>query len=423
MDIQFERFQLSNGLTFIFHLDESTPMIAFNVLYNVGAKDEDPDHTGFAHLFEHLMFGGSVNIPNFDGPLQMAGGENNAYTTNDFTNFYIQLPAENMETAFWLESDRMLSLAFSQESLDVQKKVVMEEFKEHYLSKPYGNIWHIMRELCYTTHPYRWMTIGKNLEHIEKVSLQQVKNFFFKHYCPQNAIICVAGNSTLEEVKRMAKKWFGDIPAGHKYERNLPQEPVQKEARFREVFADVPVSALVKAWHIGDRRSRDYYVADIISEILGNGKSSRFHHRLIKEQQIFSSIECYHTGSIDPGLLVIEGRLAKNITLDQANEAIEKEIELLLKEGIEETELQKAIQKIEVQIVFEDMQLLSRANNLAYYEWLGDANMMNTEFDNYQSVTVEELMSKAQEIFKSTNSNTLFYKTKSKIDTKALHKD
>src|SRR5687767_7959075 len=275
--INFERFSLPNGLTIIVHQDTSTPMAVMDVMYDVGARDEDPQQTGFAHLFEHLMFGGSVNIPSYDEPLQMAGGENNAYTTNDLTNYYIQLPAENLETAFWLESDRMLSLAFSEKSLDTQRKVVCEEFKEHYLTKPYGDAWHKMRELAYKKHPYRWMTIGKELAHIETASLKEVKNFFKKHYSPVNAVMVVAGNVTVARVKELAEKWFGDIPSGAKYERELPIEPEQLEARTLEIKADVPLDAFYKCWHISSRLDKRYYVADLITEILSGGASSRLY--------------------------------------------------------------------------------------------------------------------------------------------------
>jgi predicted Zn-dependent peptidase len=251
--ILFEKFTLDNGLRVLVHEDKSTPMAVVNVLYDVGARDEDPAKTGFAHLFEHLMFGGSVHIPVYDEPLQVAGGENNAYTTNDLTNYYCQLPAENIETAFWLESDRMISLAFSKKSLEVQRKVVCEEFKEHYINKPYGDVWHKLRELVYTRHPYRWMTIGKELKHIEDATLEDVKAFFNKHYNPSNAILVVAGNVELANVKLLTEKWFGPIPAGKKYERNLPVEPPQNAPRFLEVKADVPLDALYKCWHIYPR--------------------------------------------------------------------------------------------------------------------------------------------------------------------------
>ena len=272
--IQFEKFSLANGLRVIVHQDNSTPMAVVNIMYDVGARDEDPERTGFAHLFEHLMFGGSVNIPNYDEPLQMAGGENNAYTTNDLTNYYIQLPSENLETAFWLESDRMLSLAFSKKSLDVQRKVVCEEFKEHYLTNPYGDVWHKMRELAFTKHPYRWMTIGKELSHIEQAKLEDVEHFFFKHYRPVNAVLVVAGNVTVEKVKALAEKWFGDIPSGEVYKRNLPQEPAQTAARKLVLKADVPLDAFYKCWDMGGRLDRRYYITDLLTDILSGGGSS-----------------------------------------------------------------------------------------------------------------------------------------------------
>ena len=262
--IHFERFVLDNGLRVVVHEDKTTPMAVVDVMYDVGARDEDESRTGFAHLFEHLMFGGSLHIESYDEPLQMAGGENNAYTTNDLTNYYCQLPVENIETAFWLESDRMLSLAFSENSLEVQRKVVMEEFKEHYINKPYGDAWHKLRELSYKVHPYKWMTIGKELSHVENARLQDVKDFFFKHYTPANAILSVAGDITTDRVKELAEKWFGDIPSGKKYHRNLPPEPVQQEPRIMEVTAAVPVNALYKAWHVAGRLDQRYYATELI---------------------------------------------------------------------------------------------------------------------------------------------------------------
>lgn len=410
--LDFERFTLDNGLRVIVHKDTTTPMVAVNVLYDVGARDENPERTGFAHLFEHLMFGGSENIPSYDEPLQMAGGENNAYTTNDITNYYIQLPLQNIETAFWLESDRMNALAFSEKSLDVQRKVVSEEFKEHYINKPYGDAWENMRKLAYKQHPYQWMTIGKELKHIEDAHLDDVKSFFFKHYRPVNAILSVAGNVTTEQVRQLAEKWFGNIPAGDKYNRNLPQEPLQTEARVATVEANVPLDALYKAWHIGGRMSPSYYTADLITEIMGNGVASRLHLRLVKELQLFSNISCYHTGSTDPGLLVIEGKIVEGKSIADANAAVEAEIEKLVSGGVTEDELQKAKNKIEAMITFEDMTILSRANNLAFYELLGDADLINKEWNNYNTVTTAMLQQTAQEVFRKENSNTLFYKRK-----------
>ncbi|HVV05927.1 MAG TPA: pitrilysin family protein [Puia sp.] len=407
--IRFERFQLSNGLRVLVHEDHSTPMAVVNVLYDVGARDEDPAKTGFAHLFEHLMFGGSVNIEDFETPLQLAGGENNAYTTNDFTNYYIQLPAENIETAFYLESDRMLSLAFSEKSLEVQRKVVCEEFKEHYINKPYGDVWFKMRELTYKQHPYRWMTIGSKLSHIEEAQLEDVRQFFFKYYRPVNAILVVAGKVSVAQVRELAQKWFGDIPSGEKYVRNLPKEPAQHEIRKLEVTGDVPLDALYKAYPMAARTEPGYYVADLITEILGGGASSRLHQTLIKEKKLFSQIECYHTGSVDPGLLVIEGKLIKGVTLEEADKAVDEELARMMKERVSDLELTKVKNKTESAIVFEDMSVMNRANSLAIYELLGDANMMNTELGKYQSVTAEEILQYSQRIFDVKNSNTLYY--------------
>lgn len=411
--IKYNKFTLDNGLRFIVHEDTSTPMVAFNILYDVGAKDEDPTKTGFAHLFEHLMFGGSVNIEDYDSPLQMAGGENNAYTTNDITNYYIQLPAENIETAFWLESDRMLSLAFTKKSLDVQRKVVCEEFKEHYINKPYGDTWKYLRELCYRQHPYQWMTIGKELGHIEEATLEDVKAFFFKHYRPVNAIVCVAGNITTDKVKELAEKWFGPIEAGEKYIRKLPTEPVQEEARFLSVEKEVPVSIIYKAYHMEGRLSKNYYVADILTEILGSGQASRLYQKLVKEQQLFSQIDCYHTGSVEPGLLLVEGKILPHVKPEDADKAILVELQKVKDEFVSEFELEKVKNRIESMVNFEDIGLLSRANNLAFYELLGDADLMNKEFENYISVNVEDIQHYAQHMFEPKRCNTLYYLAKS----------
>jgi len=410
--IQFDRFVLDNGLTVLVHEDHSTPVAVVNIMYNVGSRDENPEKTGFAHLFEHLMFGGSINIPEYDEPLQMAGGENNAYTTNDITNYYCQLPAENLETAFWLESDRMLSLAFSEKSLDVQRKVVCEEFKEHYINKPYGDVWHKMRELAYTTHPYRWMTIGKELKHVEDVKMEDVKAFFFKHYCPVNAVLVVAGKVTMERVKELAEKWFGPIPMGEKYVRNLPVEPVQTSPKFLEVKADVPVDLLLKTWHMGGRLDKEYYISDLITEILGGGGSSRLHQKLVKEKQIFSSIDCYHYGTVEPGLLTVDGKLVKGVNIKDAEAALMVEIELMKKELITDKELQKIKNKTESVIAFEDISVMNRANSLAFYENLGDATLMNSELERYHAITAQEINDYCKIVFDDNNSNTLHYLSK-----------
>ena len=413
--IQFERFQLENGLKVLVHKDPSTPMAVVDILYDVGARDEDPARTGFAHLFEHLMFGGSVNIPDYDEPLQRAGGENNAYTTNDLTNYYCQLPTDNLETAFWLESDRMLSLAFGEKSLDVQRKVVSEEFKEHYLNKPYGDAWHLLREMAYTQHPYRWMTIGKELKHIDEAKLEDVKSFFLKHYTPANAIMVVAGNVETLQVKALAEKWFDGIPSGNKYVRDLPQEPLQTAERRMVVRKDVPIDALYKCWHMPARNEHGYYVTDLIVDILGGGTSSRLFQALVKEQKLFSNVECYHFGSLDKGLLAIEGKLVKGVKAEVAEAAIELVLDGMRQQPVEEKELQKVKNKSESLMAFEDMSLMNRANSLAYYELLGDANLMNQEMQQYNSVTTEQVKALSAALFAKENSNTLYYLSDKRI--------
>ncbi|HNP21495.1 MAG TPA: pitrilysin family protein [Panacibacter sp.] len=410
--ITYNRFVLDNGLRVLVHEDDSTPMAVVNVMYDVGARDEDANRTGFAHLFEHLMFGGSIHIPDYDEPLQKAGGENNAFTTNDLTNYYCQLPAQNIETAFWLESDRMLSLAFSKKSLNVQRKVVCEEFKEHYINQPYGDAWHKMRELAYEVHPYRWMTIGKELSHIETAELSDVKSFFFKHYRPVNAIIVVAGNVKTEEVKRLSEKWFGNIPMGDKYIRNLPKEPVQAAARMLDIEADVPLDAFYKTWHMPARLEKGYYVAELITEILGGGASSRLYHSLVKEQQLFSNISCYQFGSIDEGLLTIEGKLVKGKKLEEADAAVEAVLEKIKLDKVVDTELMKVKNKTESLIAFEDMSVMNRAASLANYELLGNANLMNEEMERFLDVSAEDVYTWSNKIFTRENSNTLFYRSK-----------
>jgi predicted Zn-dependent peptidase len=410
--MNFERFVLSNGLRILVHEDHSTPMAVMNVMYDVGSRDEDPSRTGFSHLFEHLMFGGSVHIPEYDSPLQRAGGENNAYTSSDVTNYYIQLPTENLETAFWLESDRMLSLAFKKKSLEVQKKVVCEEFKEHYLNKPYGDVWFKIREMAYEKHPYQWLTIGKELSHIEQAELEDVKDFFFRFYRPVNAVLVVAGHVNTANVMALAEKWFGDIPSGEKYFRDLPAEPKQKVGRRNVVEAKVPLDAFYKNWHIYSRLDPRYYAADLITEVLGGGGSSRLYQSLVKEKKLFSNIECYHFGTVDPGLLTIEGKLIKGVGMKEAETAVEEELTRLKQTGIEEKELIKVKNRTEAVIMFEDMNLMNRAGSLAFYEILGDASLMNSELQRYQEVTADAMLQESRIIFDENNSSTLHYYAK-----------
>jgi len=408
--VSFERFTLANGLKVLVHEDPTTPMAVLNILYDVGARDEDPDQTGFAHLFEHLMFGGSVNIPSYDEPLQRVGGENNAFTSNDITNYYITLPAVNLETAFWLESDRMLSLAFSEKSLDVQRNVVCEEFKQRYLNQPYGDVWLKLRPLAYQAHPYQWATIGKELSHIENAQMEDVKAFFHKFYVPANAIMVVAGAVKLSEVKQLAERWFGSIPAGVKPMRNLPVEPPQSTARQEEVRSKVPLNAIYKAFHMPERMDAAYYAADLLSDILSRGNSSRLYRKLLKEQKLFSDINAYHLGSIDPGLMVVEGKLAPDLSMEAADEAIWAELDLIKTELVSEEELNKVKNKMESTMVFAEMSLLDKAMNLAYFELLGDAAALNQEVDKYLRVSAEEIRQVARNIFCPENSSTLYYK-------------
>ena len=407
--IQFEKFTLANGLRVIIHQDNSTPMAVVNMMYDVGARDENPEKTGFAHLFEHLMFGGSLHIESYDEPLQMAGGDNNAYTTQDLTTYHVQLPAENIETAFWLESDRMLSLAFTEKSLDVQRKVVSEEFKEHYINKPYGDAWHKIRELAYEVHPYRWMTIGKELSHIENATLEDVKTFFSKFYRPINAVLVVAGNVTVDQVKVLAEKWFGDIPSGEKYYRHLPQEPSHHKAKKMEVKADVPLDTLYNCWHMASRLDTRYYVADLITDILSGGGSTRLYQSLVKEKKLFSNVECYHFGNFDNGLLTIEGKLVKGVKMEEAEKAVDDELDKIKTTLISESELVKVKNKTESTIAFEDMAVMSRAISLAFYELLGDAELMNQELQKYNAVTSTDILNESQNIFREENSSTLYY--------------
>lgn len=407
--IQFNRFILDNGLRVLVHEDDTSPMAVVNVMYNVGARNEDEGHTGFAHLFEHLMFGGSSNIPDFDEPLQRVGGENNAYTTNDLTNYYEQLPSSNLETALWLESDRMLSLDFSQKSLDVQRKVVSEEFKEHYINKPYGDLAKIVREQAYEKHPYKWMTIGKELSHIENATLEDVKSFFYEYYRPDNAILVIAGNVKTEEVKVLVQEWFGDIPTGTITHHTIQQEPKQATAKRLTVEKDVPVDVLVKSWHMVSRLDPDYYVTDLLTDILGGGASSRLYQGLVKEKQLFSSIDCSHTGSTDAGLVSVQGKLVKGISIEEAEAAVDHEIKKIMTQPVPQKELDKVKNKTESMMAFEDLALMSRATNLAYYELLGDANLINTELESYQKVTSEDILRVASTLFLESNSNTVHY--------------
>lgn len=410
--IDFDKFSLENGLKVIVHRDTSTPIATVNLLYNVGSRDENPNQTGFAHLFEHLMFGGSVNIPSFDKPIQISGGENNAFTSADLTNYYITLPKENLEIAFWLESDRMLDLDFSETNLTTEKSIVSEEFKQRYLNQPYGDVWLLMRPMAYKSHPYMWPTIGKELSHIQNASLEDVKSFYYRFYGPNNAILVVAGNVDVRQVKTLAEKWFGDIEKRNTPPRCIPIEPPQTQARKLEVERNVPYNAIYKAYKMCNRLSDKYYATDMLSDILASGNSSRLYQQLVKKKKLFSSIDAFITGNIDEGLFVISGRLTDGVTYQNAEDAINEELTILKNKSIEEYELLKIKNKLEAMIIIEEISVLNKAINLAYYELLGDANMVNHQSEKYLSVSAGDIKAVANELFQKENCSTLYYKSK-----------
>lgn len=413
--IKFERFELENGLKVIFHRDKSTPMAVVNVLYDVGARDESEDQTGFAHLFEHLMFGGSVNIPEFDSPLQMAGGESNAFTSNDITNYYDVLPANNLDTALWLESDRMLSLAFTDKSLEVQRQVVIEEFKQRYLNQPYGDVWLLLRPLAYRVHPYKWATIGKEISHIENATMDDVRSFFKRFYCPSNAILCIAGDFELSDVKQRVTKWFGSIPSSLKPSRILPAEPKQTEFRELTVERDVPADAFYYAFKMPERKSEGYYVSDVLSDAIGREKSSLLYVVLKKEKQLVSEINAYITGSMDQGLLVISGKLNQGITFEALDEALWECLTKIKEVELSPDELSRLKIKIRTAKEFQEQGLLNRAMNLCFFELLGDANGINEEQQIYQNISTKILHHFANELLLKENCTLLKIKASKNV--------
>jgi predicted Zn-dependent peptidase len=405
--IQFDRFTLENGLRVLFHKEVTTPNVVVNTLYDVGARDESEDKTGFAHLFEHLMFGGSIHIPEFDTPLQHAGGENNAFTSNDITNYYDVVPRENIETALWLESDRMLSLAFTDKSLEVQRSVVVEEFKQRYLNQPYGDAMLELRDLCYKVHPYRWATIGKEIRHIEEATMDDVKAFFKKHYVPSNAILCISGNLELEEVKGLVQKWYGDIPGGVKPERKLPAEPTQTEFRERTITRKVPANAFYYAFPMVDRLHTDYLPTDVLSDALGRDKSSRLYLELKKRRNLVSEISAYILGSTDAGLLVISGKLNDGVSFAQLDEALWPELQKLQDAQIEALEMQRIMNKIRTTKEFQDQGILQRSMHLCQFELFGDAQMINEESAHYRNIQPADIQNVAKKVLRKENCNLL----------------
>src|SRR5574344_128222 len=410
--IQVNKHTLDNGLRIVHSQDKTTQMVALNILYDVGAKDEDENHTGFAHLFEHLMFGGSVNIPDYDTHVQNAGGENNAWTNNDITNYYITLPLQNVETAFWLESDRMLSLDFNEKSLEVQRQVVIEEFKQRNLNQPYGDTSHIVRDMAYKVHPYKWPTIGKEISHIENATMEDVRSFFFSHYAPNNAILAVTGNISFEETIAMAEKWFGPIQRRDVIKRNLIKEPEQLQERRETVERNVPVDAIYMAFHMSNRKDRDYYAYDMLSDLLSNGRSSRFIQNLVQEKKFFSNIDAYISGSVEEGLFHISGKPVPSISLKDAEKAIWEELEAIKNSELPLNELDKVKNKYESEQIFSNMTYLNVATNLAFFELLGNAEDINNEVEKYRSVDADHIQMVAKKTFTPNNSSTLYYKAK-----------
>lgn len=404
------RLTLENGLRLVHHEDTSTQMVALNIVYDVGARDEHPDHTGFAHLFEHLMFGGSCHIPDYDTPLQLAGGENNAWTNNDITNYYLTVPKANVETGFWLESDRMLGLDFSERSLEVQRDVVMEEFKQRCLNQPYGDVGHLLRPLAYKAHPYRWPTIGKELSHIAQATLDEVRAFFYHHYAPNNAVLAVTGNIPWPEAARLTRKWFGDIPRRDVPVRQLPQEPEQTGERRLTVERPVPVDALFMAFHMCRRDDPDYYAFDILSDLLANGRSSRLNRQLVQERKLFSQIDAYISGSRDAGLLQISGRPSEGVSLEEAEDAIWTELDSLRHKTVDERELEKVKNKFESTQIFGNINYLNVATNLAWFELTGQAEDINREVPHYRAVTVGRLREVSHQALRRENSVVLHYR-------------
>lgn len=410
--IQVNKHTLDNGLRIVHSQDKTTQMVALNILYDVGAKDEDENHTGFAHLFEHLMFGGSFNIPDYDTHVQNAGGENNAWTNNDITNYYITLPLQNVETAFWLESDRMLSLDFNEKSLEVQRQVVIEEFKQRNLNQPYGDTSHIVRDMAYKVHPYKWPTIGKEISHIENATMEDVRSFFFSHYAPNNAILAVTGNISFEETIAMAEKWFGPIQRRDVIKRNLIKEPEQLQERRETVERNVPVDAIYMAFHMSNRKDRDYYAYDMLSDLLSNGRSSRFIQNLVQEKKFFSNIDAYISGSVEEGLFHISGKPVPSISLKDAEKAIWEELEAIKNSELPMNELDKVKNKYESEQIFSNMNYLNVATNLAFFELLGNAEDINNEVEKYRSVDADHIQMVAKKTFTPNNSSTLYYKAK-----------
>lgn len=411
--IKYEQTQLSNGLTVIANRDTASRMAAVNILYKVGARDENPNRTGLAHLFEHLMFRGTHLIPDFDTPVQMACGENNAFTNNDYTDFYITLPCDNIETALWLESDRMTGLNLSAEACEIEKRVVIEEFRQRYLNQPYGDLNMLLREMVYTTHPYRWATIGLTPDHIAEASIEEIHNFYHRFYHPSNAILSISGDIAAERVFEMAEKWFGGIKPNLDFRPSaLPTEPKQTTARRLEVERDVPATTIVIAFHMGNRLSKDFYLGDITSDLLAGGDSARLYEHLIKGKSLFASVNAYISGDVDEGMFVFTGQLLPTTTEQDAEAALWEEIRQLQSGEISDYELEKVKNKFEANTLFGELNVMNKAMNLGYYSMIGDLPLINREIAIYHSLTKEQIADFSRHTFTQENSSTLIYRAK-----------
>lgn len=407
--VKFEKKTLENGLRVIVNEDKSTPLVAVNIMYNVGSRDENPEMTGFAHLFEHFMFGGSQNVPKYDEPLERAGGQNNAFTNNDITNYYSTLPVKNIETSLWLESDRMMDLLFTPKNLDVQKSVVVEEFKQNYLNQPYGDIWLLLRPLAYKIHPYQWPTIGKVPEHIQNAGMEDVIDFYKKFYNPANAVITISGNINADKAFDKVKEWFGEIENKGINNRKLPTEPLQESARFLKVDRKVPLDALVKVYHMCARKSPDYYATDLLSDVLSNGDSSRLYQQLVKKQKLFNNINAYITGDADEGLFVFSGNINQGVKIEDAEKGLKNEIGRMINEEPGKEEVEKVKNKVEAALMYSEMNILNKAMNLSYYETIGDVQLANEITRHYRRVQASDIREQAEKIFSENNSSTLYY--------------
>ena len=415
--IDYQRFVLANGLRLIVHEDHSTPIAALSVQYAVGSRDERPERTGFAHLFEHLMFGGSAHAPDYDDPIQLAGGENNAFTNTDLTNFHVSIPAVNLDTALWLEADRMAYLTISARELDTQRKVVVEEFKETCLNEPYGDAWHHLSALAYRHHPYRWPTIGLEMRHVAEASLAEVRDFYRAHYHAGNAIVAVVGPTPADEVYRKAVKYFGGLPSGKTGDRPseaLPTEPEQTEARAATVESPVAIDTLYLAYGMCGRTDDDFYVIDLLTDILAEGSSSRLYRRLLKERELAITIDAYVTGTDDPGLIVFEAKPREGVSLEEVKIAIEGEIALLQTTLVDALELEKIKNKLDASMLFSELSTINKAINLCFYEGIGDLDLINSETERYAAIRAEDIRRVAIQYLRPERQNALYYRATAK---------